>query len=108
MALKIRLTRFGAKGHPFYRVVVAETKNARDGKVVEQIGTFDPSIADAADGLKIDKALALGWIAKGATCTDTCRVCLEKAGVLEKVKVTRKAAKPESKKPESKKEAKKN
>jgi small subunit ribosomal protein S16 len=98
MALKIRLTRFGAKGHPFYRVVVADSRNARDGKIVEQLGTYDPAEKDAADGLKIDKALALGWIAKGATCTESCRVCLEKAGVLERQNIKRKPKIAKSKK----------
>jgi len=105
MALKIRLTRLGDKGNPFYRVIVADSKSPRDGKFVEQIGTFDPQDANDKTAVKIEKEKALAWISKGATPTDTARVVLEKAGVLEKKKpVIKKEAKPKPVKSESKKE----
>ena len=75
MALKIRLTRLGDKGNAFYRVVVAESRSPRDGKFISILGTFDPK-ATGADGIKIDNAAALEWIAKGATPSETAKVVL--------------------------------
>ena len=83
MALKIRLTRLGDKGNPFYRVVVAESRSPRDGKFIEVLGTYDPK-AKGDEGIKINREVATAWIAKGATLTETARVVMEKAGVLEK------------------------
>jgi len=65
---------------------VADSRNARDGAVTAQIGTYDPSKKDAKDAIKIDNALALEWLGKGALPTETTRVILEKAGVLAKEK----------------------
>jgi len=87
MALKIRLTRLGDKGSPFYRVIVADSRSPRDGKFVAQIGTYDPKQKDAKTAIKIDNAGANEWLAKGATPTETARVILEKAGILEKSKI---------------------
>jgi len=84
--LKIRLTRLGDKGSPFYRIVVAENSASRDGKCVDTIGTYDPKLTDYA-GLKIDKEKAMEWLGKGAQPTDTTRVLLQKAGVLEATKI---------------------
>jgi small subunit ribosomal protein S16 len=72
---------------------VAESRSPRDGKFVAQIGTFDPKMT-GADGIKVDKVQALEWIAKGATCTETTRVILEKAGILEKKKPSKTQSKP--------------
>ena len=102
MALKIRLTRLGDKKSPFYRLVVAESSSPRDGKFVEQLGTFDPLAADFT--AKIDKDLANAWLAKGATPTDTARAVLVKAGV---IKATPHKAKPNAKPPKPKAEKKK-
>ena len=95
MALRIRLTRLGGKGEPFYRVVVAESRNPRDGKIIEQLGTYDPKGKDAA--VKVDKEIALSWIAKGALPTDTARAVLVKAGVLDAEKSKAKVSKPKPK-----------
>ena len=95
MALKIRLTRLGDKGNAFYRVVVAESRSPRDGKFIEILGTYDPKSTDAKEGIKIDKDVALGWIAKGAQPTDTAKAVLIKAGIMPAEKFKAKAnAKP--------------
>ena len=81
MAVKIRLTRMGDKKSPFYRIVVADGRVARDGKYIELIGTYNP-LTNPAE-VKIDNDLAKKWISQGAQPTDTVRSLLEKAGVLE-------------------------
>ncbi|MCL2556110.1 MAG: 30S ribosomal protein S16 [Firmicutes bacterium] len=81
MAVKIRLTRMGDKKSPFYRIVVADARVSRDGKYIDLIGTYNP-LTSPAD-VKIDNELAKKWIAQGAQATDTVRVLLEKAGILE-------------------------
>ena len=79
--LKIRLTRLGDKKSPFYRVVVADSRVARDGKIIEQIGTYDPLKTPAE--IKINEELAKKWIANGAQPTETAKSILQTAGVLE-------------------------
>ncbi|MCL2228973.1 MAG: 30S ribosomal protein S16 [Firmicutes bacterium] len=105
MALKIRLTRLGDKGNPFYRVVVAESRSPRDGKFIEILGTFDPKGTDDS-AIKIDREVAMSWIAKGALPTDTAHAVLVKAKVLEpkkQPKVKKSApAKPVAKKKKEK------
>ena len=80
MAVKIRLTRLGDKKSPFYRVVVADSRVARDGKYIEQIGTYNPLTTPAE--IKINSDLAKKWIANGAQPTDTVKALLKKNGVL--------------------------
>ncbi|MCQ2552450.1 MAG: 30S ribosomal protein S16 [Clostridia bacterium] len=80
MMVKIRLKRMGGHKNPFYRVVVADERRARDGRNIEEIGTFDP----LADQIKIDAEAAKKWLANGAQPTDTARALLKKAGVIEK------------------------
>ena len=75
--LKIRLRRIGAKKAPFYRVVVAESRYARDGRFVEEIGTYNPLVDP--EEVKIDLEKAADWMAKGAQPTDTVKVLLKKA-----------------------------
>lgn len=82
MALKIRLKRMGMKKSPFYRLVVAEATAPRDGRFVDEIGTYNPVKEPAA--VTIDEAKALQWLANGATPTDTARTLLSKAGILKK------------------------
>ena len=77
MAVKIRLRRMGAKKAPFYRVVVAESRYARDGRFVEEIGTYNPLVDP--EEVKIDLEKAADWMAKGAQPTDTVKVLLKKA-----------------------------
>lgn len=75
--LKIRLRRIGAKKAPFYRIVVAESRFARDGRFVEEIGTYNP-LKDPAE-YTIDLAKAEEWIKKGAQPTDKVKALIEKA-----------------------------
>ncbi len=94
--VKIRLTRLGDKGNPFYRVVVADSRASRDGRFIEVIGTFNPMANP--EQINIDKELALKWIANGAQPTDTARALLEKAGIIEKQPCKRVFKKKEDKK----------
>lgn len=81
MAVKIRLKRIGMKKHPFYRVVVADERAARNGSVIEEIGTYDP-MNQPAD-IHIDNEKAIDWLRKGAQPTDTVRVLLKKTGAIQ-------------------------
>jgi len=78
--VKIRLTRLGAKKRPFYRIVVANSRNQRDGKSIAEIGYYDPTKDPAV--LKLDVEAAKDWIKKGAQPTDTVRALLKKSGAL--------------------------
>ena len=76
MAVKIRLKRIGAKKAPFYRVVVADGRFPRNGRFIEEIGTYNPCV-DPAE-VKIDKEKAEQWIKNGAQPTETVRALLKK------------------------------
>ncbi|HAL62839.1 MAG TPA: 30S ribosomal protein S16 [Clostridiales bacterium] len=80
MAVKIRLRRMGAKKAPFYRVVVADGRYPRDGRFIEEIGTYNPLTNPAT--VNIDSILAKKWIANGAQPTDTVKALLKKQGIL--------------------------
>ncbi len=80
MAVKIRLRRMGAKKAPFYRVVVADSRYPRDGRFIEEIGTYNP-LTDPAT-VKIDAELAKKWLGNGAQPTDTVRALLKKQGIM--------------------------
>ena len=80
MAVKIRLRRMGAKKAPFYRIVVADSRYPRDGRFIEEIGTYNPCVSPAE--IKIDAEKAKQWIANGAQPTDTVRVLLKKSNIL--------------------------
>ncbi len=75
--VKIRLRRIGAKKAPFYRVIVADSKYARDGRFIEEIGTYNPLVHPAE--IKIDLEKANQWIKNGAQPTDTVKALLKKA-----------------------------
>ncbi len=77
--VKIRLRRMGAKKAPFYRVVVADSRYPRDGRFIEEIGTYDPRQDPAAINIDVERAQA--WIKTGAQPTDTVRDLLKKAGL---------------------------
>ena len=77
--VKIRLRRMGAKKAPFYRVVVADSRYPRDGRFIEEIGTYDPRQEPAAINMDVERAQA--WIKTGAQPTDTVRDLLKKAGL---------------------------
>ena len=78
--VKIRLRRMGAKKAPFYRVVVADSRFARDGRFIEEIGYYDPTKEPSV--VKVDAEKAKQWLANGAQPTDTVRELLKKASVL--------------------------
>lgn len=75
--VKIRLRRMGAKKSPYYRIVVADSRFPRDGRFIEEIGTYDP-LAESGK-LKVDLERAKFWVANGAQPTDTVRALLKKA-----------------------------
>ena len=81
MAVKIRLRRMGAKKSPFYRIVVADSRFPRDGRFIEEIGTYNP-LTEPSE-IKINAEKAQQWIKNGAQPTDTVRVILKKNGILE-------------------------
>ena len=80
MAVKIRLKRMGAKKAPFYRGVVADSRYPRDGRFIEEIGTYNPMVEPA--DVKIDADLAKKWMANGAQPTDTVKRLMKKANIL--------------------------
>ena len=78
--VKIRLKRMGTHKRPFYRVIVADSGTPRNGKFIEEIGTYDP-LKDPAE-INIDKERAEKWLSTGAQPTDTVRALLKKSGCL--------------------------
>ena len=81
MAVKIRLRRMGQKKAPFYRIIVADSRSPRDGRFIEEIGTYDPNQNPSA--IKVDEELAKKWLANGAQPTDVVAkifkvACIEK------------------------------
>ena len=70
MAVKIRLRRMGEKKNPFYRIVVADSRSPRDGRFIEEIGTYNPNIEPSE--FKVDEELAKKWLANGAQPTEVC------------------------------------
>lgn len=69
MSVKIRLKRHGGKKRPFYRIVVSDSRSPRDGKFIDQVGTYDPKAASG--GVKIDRDKVERWLKRGATPTQT-------------------------------------
>ena len=78
--VKIRLRRMGAKKAPYYRIVVADSRSPRDGRCIEEIGTYNPLVE--SNNVTVDVEKAQTWIKNGAQPTDTVRGLLKKAGVL--------------------------
>ena len=79
--VKIRLTRMGSKKAPFYRVVVADSRYPRDGRFIEEIGTYNPLVNPSQFTVDADKVKQ--WMASGALPTDTVKALLKKHGVIE-------------------------
>ncbi|NLC73249.1 MAG: 30S ribosomal protein S16 [Ruminococcaceae bacterium] len=75
--VKIRLRRMGAKKAPFYRIVVADSRAPRDGRFIEELGTYDPTAE--SNKLKVNLERAKYWVSQGAQPTETVRVLLKKA-----------------------------
>ena len=82
MAVKIRLTRMGAKKAPFYRIVATDSRKARDGQYIEQIGYYDPTKEPAL--VNIDAEIAKKWLNNGAQPTETVRNLFKANGIIEK------------------------
>ncbi len=85
MAIKIRLARGGSKKRPFYRIVAADSRMARDGRFIEKLGVYNPLMPkDSEDRVKMDVEKILEWIGKGAQPTDRVSRFLEAAGAIPK------------------------
>ena len=82
MAVKIRLQRHGKKGAPFYHIVVADARAARDGKFIEKLGTYNPMTNPATIELNVDSACT--WLKNGAQPTETAKALLVKCGAINK------------------------
>ena len=78
--VKIRLRRMGSKKNPFYRIVVADSRYPRDGRFIEEIGTYNPVVHPAE--LKVDVDRAQAWIKTGAQPTETVKALLKKANAI--------------------------
>ena len=94
MPVRIRLSRRGAKKRPFYRIVVADSRRSRDGKFIDQVGTYNPMLnKDNPERVKIDVEKAKEWIGKGAQPSDRVKLFLSVMGVGEKPIITEKTKK---------------
>ena len=82
MAVKIRLTRMGSKRNPFYRIVVADARAPRDGRIIEQIGSYNP-VSKSEDNVVLDNEKALKKKKKGAKSSDTVRNIFKQRGIME-------------------------
>jgi small subunit ribosomal protein S16 len=80
MAVKIRLARHGAKGAPFYRIVVADSRSPRDGRFIDRIGTYNPRTQPS--DIQVDADKARQWLDEGAQPTDQVRKLLKVSGIL--------------------------
>lgn len=79
MAVKIRLRRMGQKKAPYYRIVVADSRSPRDGRFIEEIGTYNPNTDPST--FKIDEEAAKKWLSNGAKPTDTVEKLFKVAGI---------------------------
>ena len=94
MPVRIRLSRGGAKKRPFYRIVIADSRRSRDGKFIEQIGSYNPMLdRNNPQRVKIDENKAKDWINKGAQPSDRVKIFLSKIGLVEKPIITEKTKK---------------
>ena len=109
MPVRIRLSRGGAKKRPFYRIVVADSRRSRDGKFIDQLGTYNPMLAkDNPERVKINADKAKDWIVKGAQPSERVKLFLSNIGLVEKPIITEKTKKHlPKKKAEKKSEASK-
>jgi len=84
MSIKIRLSRGGTKKRPYYYIVVAEAASPRDGRYIEQIGTYDPMLPKTAERVKLDVDRAKHWLTHGAQPTDRVARFLDSAGLMKR------------------------
>lgn len=80
MAVRIRLTRMGAKKKPVYRIVASDSRRPRDGQYIELVGTYNPATED----VKVNEEVAMKWLNQGALPTDTVRNLLSQKGIMKK------------------------
>lgn len=83
MAVKIRLTRMGRHKDPIYRIVVADSHFARDGRYIEQVGYFNPNAKGKAPAITLNNEKILGWLNNGAIPSDTVKSILSDAGIMK-------------------------
>ncbi len=103
MPVRIRLSRGGAKKRPFYRIVVADSRRSRDGKIIDQLGTYNPMLdKDNPERVKLDADKAKDWIAKGAQPSDRVKIFLSNINLIDKPIITEKTKKHLPKKKEEK------
>ncbi|OLB57813.1 MAG: 30S ribosomal protein S16 [Chloroflexi bacterium] len=94
MTVKIRLKRMGMKKTPSYRVVVADSRFPRDGRIIENLGWYNPLVEPSI--IKIDEEKTLGWLKNGAQPSDSVAQLLKRTGLLERFEQTKAAAKSET------------
>ncbi|NMB10855.1 MAG: 30S ribosomal protein S16 [Firmicutes bacterium] len=90
MAVRIRLKRMGAKKRPFYRLVVADSRAARNGRLIDTLGYYDPLEEPAK--IVVDEEKAIDWLQKGAQPSDTAKYLLSEVGIMDKFTALRKQA----------------
>lgn len=83
MAVRLRLTRMGSKKNPYYRIVVADSRSPRDGRIIEQLGSYNPVSKDE-NNVTLDEEKALEWLQHGAKPSDTVRNILSTRGIMER------------------------
>ncbi|MFV0381861.1 MAG: 30S ribosomal protein S16 [Breznakia sp.] len=83
MAVKLRLKRMGKKGYAYYRIVAADSRSPRDGRIVEAIGTYNPN--QEPSNVTFDEELTMKWLRAGAQPSDTVRNLLSKQGFMKKL-----------------------
>lgn len=91
MAVKIRLTRIGRHSDPFYRIVAADSRYARDGRIIEQIGYIDPD--KGVENAVVKEDVALKWLSQGATPSETVRAIFNRKGIMAKYHESKKNGK---------------
>jgi small subunit ribosomal protein S16 len=94
MTVKIRLKRVGKKKAPSYRVVVADSRSPRDGRIIENIGWYNPLVEPSA--IHIDEDKALGWLKNGAQPTESVASLLKRSGIAERFQQSKAAAAPQA------------
>lgn len=91
MAVRLRLTRMGAKKKPVYRIVASDSRRSRDGQYIELVGTYNPLTQPAT--INVNEEVAIKWLKNGAEPTDTVRSLLSQAGVMKKFADSKKEVK---------------
>jgi small subunit ribosomal protein S16 len=94
LSTRIRLKRTGCKKQPYYRLVVADSRNPRDGRTIEELGVYGPVLDPPL--LQIKEERALHWLLEGARPSDTARSLLSKLGIMARLAEAQKAAAPSS------------